>query len=83
MRPLAGRQVSGWAGAAPGVAVPEAAAQVYVHLPVDAALSISDTGCELDDHPLRPRPRHHHDHHLDSPWAYSPFPGEPPVVPPP
>ncbi|TWH23014.1 hypothetical protein JD82_04906 [Prauserella rugosa] len=32
----------------PGVRVPEAAATVYLHMPIDAALSISDSGCELD-----------------------------------
>ncbi|MCP2236032.1 protein of unknown function (DUF222) [Prauserella halophila] len=32
----------------PGARVPEAAATVYLHLPIDTALSISDTGCELD-----------------------------------
>ncbi|MCR3719351.1 protein of unknown function (DUF222) [Prauserella flava] len=40
----------------PGVQVPQAAAQVYVHLPVDAALSISDTGCELDGYGPIPAP---------------------------
>lgn len=43
-------------GRAPGVAVPEAAAQVYLHLPIDAALSISDTGCELDGYGPIPAP---------------------------
>ncbi|WP_145600658.1 HNH endonuclease signature motif containing protein [Prauserella rugosa] len=32
----------------PGVRVPEAAAMVYLHMPIDAALSMSDSGCELD-----------------------------------
>src|SRR5690606_11964203 len=32
----------------PGVRVPEAAATVYLHMPIDAALSMSDSGCELD-----------------------------------
>ncbi|MCP2182941.1 HNH endonuclease signature motif containing protein [Prauserella alba] len=31
-----------------GVTAPEAAAMVYLHLPVDAALTMSDEGCELD-----------------------------------
>ncbi|MCP2251397.1 protein of unknown function (DUF222) [Prauserella aidingensis] len=35
-------------GRDPGVAPSEAAATVYLHVPVDAALTISDQGCELD-----------------------------------
>ncbi|GAA1191436.1 hypothetical protein LY12_001713 [Prauserella alba] len=31
-----------------GAHVPEAAAMVYLHLPIDTALSTSETGCELD-----------------------------------
>jgi len=40
----------------PGVTVPEAAALVYVHLPVDAALTMSDAGCELDGYGPIPAP---------------------------
>ncbi|WP_253862752.1 DUF222 domain-containing protein [Prauserella halophila] len=43
-------------GNQPGVTVPEAAARVYVHLPIDAALSMSDTGCELDGYGPIPAP---------------------------
>ncbi|MCP2236222.1 protein of unknown function (DUF222) [Prauserella halophila] len=43
-------------GRDPGVAVPEAAAMVYVHVPVDAALSISDERCELDGYGPIPAP---------------------------
>ncbi|OLT45139.1 hypothetical protein BJF85_01625 [Saccharomonospora sp. CUA-673] len=32
----------------PGTAPPQADATVYLHMPVDTALGISDTGCELD-----------------------------------
>ncbi|WP_246381512.1 DUF222 domain-containing protein [Prauserella isguenensis] len=35
-------------GRDPGVTPSEAAATVYLHMPADAALSISDDGCELD-----------------------------------
>ncbi|MCP2180819.1 protein of unknown function (DUF222) [Prauserella alba] len=35
-------------GRDPGAHVPEAAAMVYLHLPIDTALSISNSGCELD-----------------------------------
>ncbi|MCP2182098.1 protein of unknown function (DUF222) [Prauserella alba] len=31
-----------------GVTAPEAAATVYLHVPIDTALTISDEGCELD-----------------------------------
>lgn len=34
-------------GRDPGVAAPEAAATVFIHLPADAALTMSDGGCEL------------------------------------
>ncbi|WP_246381537.1 HNH endonuclease signature motif containing protein [Prauserella isguenensis] len=37
-------------GRDPGVTPPEAAAMVYLHVPADAALTISDQGCELDGH---------------------------------
>lgn len=40
----------------PGVTVPEAAAQVYLHMPVDAALGITDSGCELDGYGPVPAP---------------------------
>ncbi|TWH19982.1 HNH endonuclease signature motif containing protein [Prauserella rugosa] len=40
----------------PGVAVPEAAAQVYLHMPIDAALAITDNGCELDGYGPVPGP---------------------------
>lgn len=35
-------------GNTPGVQVPEAAATVYLHLPIDTALSIAEHGCQLD-----------------------------------
>lgn len=43
-------------GRDPGVAPPEAAAMVSVHVPVDAALAISDQGCELDGYGPIPAP---------------------------
>ncbi|WP_372493759.1 DUF222 domain-containing protein [Prauserella aidingensis] len=43
-------------GRDPGAAAPEAAAMVYVHVPADAALSISDEGCELDGYGPIPAP---------------------------
>ncbi|WP_253857290.1 DUF222 domain-containing protein [Prauserella alba] len=43
-------------GRDPGVTPPEAAAMVYLHLPADAALSISDERCELDGYGPIPAP---------------------------
>ncbi|WP_246381810.1 HNH endonuclease signature motif containing protein [Prauserella isguenensis] len=43
-------------GRDPGVALPEAAATVSVHVPADAALGISDDGCELDGYGPIPAP---------------------------
>ncbi|GAA1235715.1 HNH endonuclease signature motif containing protein [Prauserella halophila] len=43
-------------GRDPGVSPPEAAAMVYLHVPVDAALSLSDDGCELDGYGPVPAP---------------------------
>ncbi|GAA1247702.1 HNH endonuclease signature motif containing protein [Prauserella halophila] len=43
-------------GRYPGVSPPEAAAMVYLHVPVDAALSLSDDGCELDGYGPVPAP---------------------------
>lgn len=43
-------------GRDPGVSPPEAAAMVHVHVPVDAALAISDDGCELDGYGPIPAP---------------------------
>ncbi|MCP2180330.1 protein of unknown function (DUF222) [Prauserella alba] len=43
-------------GRDPGVTVPEAAAMVHLHVPVDAALTISDEGCELDGYGPIPAP---------------------------
>ncbi|MBB3052960.1 hypothetical protein FHS23_004003 [Prauserella isguenensis] len=40
----------------PGVAPPEAAAMVYLHVPADAALTISDERCELDGYGPIPAP---------------------------
>ncbi|WP_253862016.1 DUF222 domain-containing protein [Prauserella halophila] len=45
-------------GRDPGVSPPEAAAMVYLHVPVDAALSMVDDGCELDGYgPIPARSR--------------------------
>ncbi|GAA1224103.1 HNH endonuclease signature motif containing protein [Prauserella halophila] len=43
-------------GRDPGVSPPEAAAMVYLHVPVDAALSLSNNGCELDGYGPIPAP---------------------------
>ncbi|GAA1226277.1 HNH endonuclease signature motif containing protein [Prauserella halophila] len=43
-------------GRDPGVSPPEAAAMVYLHIPVDAALSLSNNGCELDGYGPIPAP---------------------------
>ncbi|MBB3663649.1 hypothetical protein FB384_002553 [Prauserella sediminis] len=43
-------------GRDPGVAPPEAAAMVYVHVPANTALAISDEGCELDGYGPIPAP---------------------------
>ncbi|MCP2234239.1 protein of unknown function (DUF222) [Prauserella halophila] len=43
-------------GRDPGVSPPEAAAMVYLHVPVDAALSLSNNGCELDGYGPVPAP---------------------------
>lgn len=40
----------------PGVTPPEAAATVYIHMPADTALSISDSACELDGYGPIPAP---------------------------
>ncbi|GAA1237498.1 hypothetical protein GCM10009676_22390 [Prauserella halophila] len=43
-------------GRNPGVSVPETAASVFIHLPVDTALGITDDGCELDGYGPVPGP---------------------------
>nr|WP_246361276.1 HNH endonuclease signature motif containing protein [Haloechinothrix aidingensis] len=43
-------------GQDPDVAVPEAAATVFLHMPVDAALGMTDTGCELSGYGPLPAP---------------------------
>lgn len=43
-------------GRDPGVVATEAAAMVHLHVPVDAALSFSDGGCELDGYGPIPAP---------------------------
>ncbi|SNR40799.1 protein of unknown function [Haloechinothrix alba] len=40
----------------PDVSVPEAAATVFLHMPVNTALGISDTGCELSGYGPLPAP---------------------------
>ncbi|SNR45409.1 protein of unknown function [Haloechinothrix alba] len=40
----------------PEVSVPEAAATVFLHMPIDTALGISDTGCDLSGYGPLPAP---------------------------
>nr|WP_246360967.1 DUF222 domain-containing protein [Haloechinothrix aidingensis] len=40
----------------PDVAAPEAAATVYLHMPIDTALGMADTGCELSGYGPLPAP---------------------------
>ncbi|MCP2251922.1 protein of unknown function (DUF222) [Prauserella aidingensis] len=43
-------------GRNPGVSAPRAAASVFLHLPVDTALTMTDDGCELDGYGPVPGP---------------------------
>ncbi|SNR48580.1 protein of unknown function [Haloechinothrix alba] len=43
-------------GQDPGVSVPEAAATVFLHMPINTALGMSDTGCELSGYGPLPAP---------------------------
>ncbi|SNR36470.1 hypothetical protein SAMN06265360_103247, partial [Haloechinothrix alba] len=43
-------------GQDPGVSVPEAAATVFLHMPIDTALGMTETGCELSGYGPLPAP---------------------------
>nr|WP_246360865.1 HNH endonuclease signature motif containing protein [Haloechinothrix aidingensis] len=43
-------------GQDPGITAPQAAATVFLHMPVDTALGMSDTGCELSGYGPLPAP---------------------------